>query len=45
LDKFQEAIENYDLSIKYNQGNEKAYYKRGYCQFRLNDYEKAVKDY
>jgi len=35
---YKEAIENYDKAIKCNQNNGKAYYKRGYCHFKLQNY-------
>lgn len=36
---YKEAIENYDLAVKYNVNNDKAFYKRGYCQFKLKNFD------
>jgi len=46
---FTEAIEFFDYSLKYGEYDKKlkvgAYYWRGEAYYRINNYEKAIKDY
>ncbi|MGB0525073.1 MAG: tetratricopeptide repeat protein [Flammeovirgaceae bacterium] len=46
LGNYQEAIQDFSLSIKYcNNDCEYKYNQRGYCYFKLGEYEKAIADW
>ncbi|KJV76999.1 tetratricopeptide repeat family protein [Orientia tsutsugamushi str. UT76] len=45
LNKYQEAIENFDLTIKYNSNCAEAYYNKGICLLELGQYQEAIESY
>lgn len=44
LNEFDKAIEAYSITMKYKQDGA-IYFRRGWCYFRLKDYDSAIRDY
>nr|WP_284525181.1 tetratricopeptide repeat protein [Orientia tsutsugamushi] len=43
LNKYQEAIENFDLAIKYKPNYAEAYFNKGFCLGNLERYKEEIK--
>jgi tetratricopeptide (TPR) repeat protein len=43
--QFEEAIENFDKAIKYNDQNHEAYFYRGCAKYNIFQRESAIEDY
>nr|WP_232489024.1 tetratricopeptide repeat protein [Orientia tsutsugamushi] len=45
LNKYQEAMKNFDLAIKYKPNHVKAYYNKEVCLYELGQFQEVIENF